>query len=188
LFEDKELIWACEADTMSLLTKYIVYKSTRAPVMMTNVYPFLMGMAALKHEKIERFPDLAEPENHLLLVHCGYFGLLPKCFSEKWNVTSKVLEIVDDNAIALDAQYSSGDVTLITMHPSLDKILVYEGLLEGYAQYPGSDCRNGGIVRVQDGYKLIDKLYSHHSIIIKGNLLKDMNYVAKIFDLQLETV
>jgi len=188
LFEDKELIWACEADTMSLLTKYIVYKSTHAPVMMTNVYPFLMGMAALKHEKIERFPDLAEPENHLLLVHCGYFGLLPKCFSEKWDVTPKVLEIVDDNAIVLDAQYSSGDVTLITMHPSLNKILVYEGLLEGYAQYPGSDCRNGGIVRVQDGYKLIDKLYSHHSIIVKGNLVKDMKYVAKIFDLQVETV
>lgn len=188
LFEDKELIWACEADTMSLLTKYIVYKSTKAPVMMTNIYPFLLGMAALKHEKIETFPDIEDPAHHLLLAHCGYFGLLPRCFAEKWNVTRKALGIVDENAIALDAQYAPGDITMITMHPMMEKMLVVEGVLEGYAQYPGSDCRNGGIVRVQDGYKLINKLYSHHSIVAKGKLLNDMKYVAGIFNLQVETV
>lgn len=188
LFEEKELLWACEADTMSLLTKYIVYKSTKKPVMMTNVYPFLLGMAALKHEKIDKFPDMEEPENHLLLAHCGYFGLLPKAFSCEWCVTKKVLEIVDDNAIALDTRYAEGDVTMVTMHPTLNKLLVVEGELVGYEQYPGSDCRNGGLVKVKDGYKLIDKLYSHHSIVSQGKLLQELNYVAKIFDLEVETV
>ena len=48
------------------MTKYIAYKSLKAPIMMSNLYPFLMGMAALKHEKITKFPDIAEPENFVI--------------------------------------------------------------------------------------------------------------------------
>ena len=48
--------------------------------MMSNLYPFLMGGAALKHEKIDKFPDVPEPENHLLMVHCGFFGVVPRPF------------------------------------------------------------------------------------------------------------
>jgi len=36
----------------------------------------------------------------------------------------------------------------------LKKLLVVEGTLEGYAQYPGSDCRNGAVVRVENGHDL----------------------------------
>lgn len=59
---------------MSMATKYIINKSLRAPIMMSNIYPFLVGMAALKHERIEKFPDVPEPENHLLVAHCWYLG------------------------------------------------------------------------------------------------------------------
>ena len=34
--------------------------------MMTNLYPFLMGQAALAHERIPHFPAVDEPENHIL--------------------------------------------------------------------------------------------------------------------------
>lgn len=83
LFEEKGILWACEADTLSLLTECILYKSLSVPLMMTNLYPFLMGMAALKHEKINRFPDISEPEDHILAVHCGYFGFVPASFAEE---------------------------------------------------------------------------------------------------------
>jgi hypothetical protein len=186
LFEEKELMWACEADTMSLLTKYIIYKSLGTPLMMTNLYPFLMGMAALKHERIDAFPEVDEPENHILVAHCGYFGLIPKCFSSSWALKDKVLGIVDENATAIDGRMAEGDVTLIQMHPTLEKMLVIEGDLEGYQQYPKSDCRNGGVIKVSNGYKMMDKLYSHHAILVKGKISKDIYYVTKILGIDME--
>ena len=66
---------------------------------MTNIYPFLMGDAALKHEKIPSFPEIVdEPENHILLGHCGYFGLLPRKFSTSWTLRAKQLAIVDEKS------------------------------------------------------------------------------------------
>ena len=67
LFEERGIIWGCEADLTSMITKVVVHRSLQAPVMMTNIYPFLMGQAALKHEKIPYFPDIAQPENHILV-------------------------------------------------------------------------------------------------------------------------
>lgn len=188
LFEEKQLLWACEADTMSLLTKYIVHKTTGASVMMTNLYPFLMGMAALKHERISAFPTVEEPENHVLVAHCGYFGLIPKCFSCQWNLTEKVLGIVDANASAIDGRMKEGHVTLTQLHPTLDKMLVMEAELTGYAQYQDSDCRNGGIIKVKNGYEMMNKLYSHHSILSEGHILKDLKLAADILDIQVEVV
>ncbi|MGI6113342.1 MAG: hypothetical protein ACOYEJ_04390 [Mahellales bacterium] len=186
LFEGKGIVWACEADTLSLLNKFIIYKALKAPVMMSNLYPFLMGMAALKHEKIKEFPDVKEPENHILIAHCGYFGLVPKCFASRWMLRPRVLEIVNDNAIAIDAEFPVGDVTLVEMHPTLTKILVTKGQLERYVQYPGSDCRNGGLIKVEDGYKIMNSLYSHHGCIVVGHKDVEMNLVAQVLGLDME--
>jgi hypothetical protein len=142
LYEEKGIIWGCEADTMSMLTKYILNKSLDVPIMMTNLYPFLMGQAALKHERIEAFPEVKEPENHILVAHCGYLGVVPTSFSTEWRLRPKVLAIVDENATAIDARLPTGDITLAKLHPTLDKMTVVEGSLEDYVQYPGSDCLN----------------------------------------------
>ena len=81
LFEQRGLIWGCEADTLSMATKYLLHKSLGAPIQMTNLYPFLLGNAALKHERIASFPAVpAEPENHILVAHCGYMGVIPQQF------------------------------------------------------------------------------------------------------------
>ncbi|MFV2066937.1 MAG: hypothetical protein ACC645_08140, partial [Pirellulales bacterium] len=97
-FQERGLIWGCEADTMSMLSKYLLHRSLGAPVMMTNLYPFLLGDAALKHERIESFPHVdSEPENHILAAHCGYLGVVPEPFSTEWTLRKKVLAIVDDN-------------------------------------------------------------------------------------------
>ena len=67
----------------------------------SNVYPFLMGMAALKHEKIDSFPEIQNPDDHLLVAHCGYFGLIPRSFSNQWKLKPRVLEIVHEDATAI---------------------------------------------------------------------------------------
>ena len=186
LFEERGLIWACEADTMVLISKYLIQKSLDVPIMMSNIYPFLMGMAALKHEKIDKFPEIAEPENHLLVAHCGYLGVLPTSFSTEWILRPKVLSIVDDNATAIDARLPEGDITLAKLDPKLKKLLVVEGTLEGYAQYPGSDCRNGAIIKVADGHRLMSKLPSHHELLITGHRTVELKLMAQVFDLEID--
>ena len=84
LFEERGLMWGCEADLVSMMTEFIVHKSLGVPVMMSNLYPFLMGDAALKHEKIPYFPDVDQPHDHILVAHCGYFGLVPQSFASSW--------------------------------------------------------------------------------------------------------
>jgi hypothetical protein len=188
LYEDTGLLWACEADTVSLLTKYIVREALQGDVMMSNVYPFLMGMAALKHEKIASFPDIPEPEHHALVAHCGYFALIPQRMASEWKLRPKVLAIVDDNATAIDARLPVGPVTMAKLDPKFERLQVIPAKLEGYANYPGSDCRNGGIVRVRDGHALMERLYSHHQIFTTGDRRLELGLAASAFELGLELI
>jgi hypothetical protein len=153
--------------------------------MMTNLYPFQMGYAALKHENIPHFPEVDDaPENHILAAHCGYFGVVPQSFSTEWSLKEKVLAIVDDNATAIDARLPEGDVTLVKLIPPFDRWSIVEGALLKYAQFANSDCLNGAVIRVPDGKRLVDDLASHHYIITTGHNLNDLEMVSKVFDLE----
>jgi hypothetical protein len=189
LFEDRRLAWGCEADIVAMLTEVLVQKSLDVPFMMTNLYPFLMGMAALKHEKIPYFPEVeSEPENHILAAHCGYFGVVPQSFSTEWTLREKVLSIVDENATAIDARMPEGDITLVKMMPPFDAISVVEGKLVEYAQFPGSDCRNGAVIRVPNGPRLVDELASHHYIVTVGKNLPGLELMGKVFGVQTRVI
>jgi len=189
LYEEAGLMWACEGDTLSLLTMYLLHKSLGAPIMMTNIYPFLMGQAALKHEKIPAFPELVEdPDTHLLLAHCGYFGLIPRSFCTSWTLRPAALGIVDKNAHMHDARLPVGDVTLAKLDSTLARMMVIEGSLKGYVQYPGTDTRNGAIVRVPDGHRLMKEMYSHHQLLMTGKWRREIELLAAVFDLQLEGI
>lgn len=188
LYEERRLIWGCEADSVSMLTKFILNRSLDVPIMMTNLYPFLMGQAALKHERIPAFPDVPEPENHILVAHCGYLGVLPQSFATEWTLRPKVLRIVDDNATAIDARLPEGNVTLAKLDPSFEAITVVEGSLEGYAQYPGSDCLNGAVLRIPDGHSLMERASSHHYLLMTGHNLADIRLISKVFGLDVVTL
>lgn len=182
LFERDNIIWACEGDTLTLLSTYIIYRSIEKPIMMTNLYPFLVGMAALAHEKIDKFPDIADPDNHALGVHCGYFGFVPRKFCTDWTLKPKVLEIVNENAIVCDCRMPKGPVTLAKIYPGFKKLSIIEAEIEDYVQYPGSDCRNGALIGYKDGHAVMEELCSHHSLIITGNVKPQLLQLAKIFD------
>lgn len=186
-YERQRILWACEGDTLSLTTEYLVHHALQSPVMMTNIYPKLMGMAALKHEHIPSFPEiLDEPENHVLLAHCGYFGLAPQSFCSSWEARPPVLGIVDERAHVLDTRYPVGAVTMVKLDASMERILIIEGDVKGYVQYPGSDCRNGAIVKVPDGHALMQNIYSHHQILIPGHQAVRLEFLAEVFGLTVE--
>ena len=188
LYEEHGLIWGCEADTVSMLTKYILHKSLDVPIMMTNLYPFLMGQAALKHERIPAFPDVEEPENHILAAHSGYFGEVPRSLASEWTLQPRVLRIVDENAIAVDARLPTGDITMAKLAPAFDTLSVLEGELRGYAQYPGSDCLNGGVIKVRNGRELMERLTSHHYILMTGHNLDAIRPLERIFDFKVDAI
>ena len=56
--------------------------------------------------------------------------------------------------------------------------------LEEYVQYPGSDCRNGGLIRVADGYDMMERICSHHVIVLTGKRSNQIKALAEIFDLR----
>jgi hypothetical protein len=187
LYRERGLIWGCEADTLAMVTKFVLHKSLGAPVMMTNMYPFLLGDAALKHERIAAFPQVdAEPENHILVAHCGYMGVIPQPFASDWTLRRKVLAIVNDNATAIDARLPTGDITLAKLMPTMDRLSMTEGRLAGYAQFPGSDCLNGGVIRVRDGRKFMQRLGSHHYLLLVGHHGTDLGLVGQVFGLMVE--
>ncbi len=188
LYEERGLTWGCEADTVSMLTQRLLQTSLGTPLMMTNLYPFLMGQAALKHERIPAFPDLPDPQHHVLVAHCGYLGVLPTSMSTSWTLRPKVLAIVDDDASAIDARMAEGPITLAKLSPSLETLTVAEGELVGYAQYPGSDCLNGGILRVADGPRLMEQLSSHHAIVVQGHWPTELRMLGRLFGLTIEDV
>lgn len=189
LFDETGLIWGCEADTVSMLSLFILHRSLGEPILMTNIYPFLMGDAALKHERIDKFPDVSgDPRNYLLIAHCGYMGVIPESFASEWQLRPKVLGIVDEHASAIDARIPTGPITLAKLQPTFDRITVAEGELEGYAQYPGSDCRNGGIVRVRDGHAMLMHHSSHHQLVMTGRQKDDIDLISPIFGLAAEVL
>ena len=183
LYERDGILWACEGDTVTMVSKFIVYNALKRPVMMTNIYPFLVGMAALKHEKIDKFPDVPNPDNHALGVHCGYFGLAPRSFCSKWTLRPKVLEIVDENALMVDCEMEEGPITLAKIHPNMQKMIVIEAEIGSYAKYPGSDCRNGALIHFKNdnGHEIMQTLCSHHALIIKGDCTHELIQLAQVY-------
>jgi len=189
LYMEDGFIWGCEGDTVSMLTKYLLHRSLGCPILMTNLYPFLLGDAALKHERIEKFPAVkGDPRDYILVAHCGYMGVIPQAFATEWKLRKKVLGIVDENASAIDARLPEGDITLAKVHANFDQMTVAEGALEGYAQYPGSDCLNGGIIHVKNGHQLMTRLASHHYLLMTGRQLADIDTIAPIFNLKTESI
>ena len=79
-------------------------------------------------------------------------------------------------------------MTLAKLHPSMQKMTVAEGDLTGYSQFPGSDCLNGGVVKVGDGLKLMRSVASHHYLLTMGHNLNDIRTIAGVFGIEIEEI
>jgi hypothetical protein len=177
-------MWGCEADLTSMITKTLVHKSLKAPVMMTNLYPYLMGQAALKHERVPFFPQVdEEPENHVLVAHCGFFGVVPQSFATEWTLRPRVLEIVDPNANVIDARFAEGATTIVKIASDMKTLTVARSVLTGYHQFKNSDCLNGAVLRVEDGYRFVENLPSHHAILATGDLVRRLEVMSSVLGL-----
>jgi hypothetical protein len=190
LYRDRGIIWGCESDTSALMTQYLLAKVIDSAIFTTNIYPFLSGMPALSHEKIQNFPDVEDPDNHALLVHCGYLCCsLAQKYATRWVLRPPVLDwLVGENGVAIDGDVALGDITMSKLHSDFKRIQVTKAKLEEFVQYPGSDCRNGGLIRISDGYRLMENICSHHVIVNTGKRSNQIKALAAVFDLLVDEI
>jgi hypothetical protein len=142
-----------------------------------------MGDAALKHEKIPYFPEVEAPQDHILAAHCGFFGIVPQSWATEWSVKPRVLEIVDENAHALDARFPEGDLTIVKIDSTISDLTMTPALLTNYEQYENSDCLNGAVLRVEDGYRYIERLPSHHAVLAVGDITRRLELIGGVLGL-----
>ena len=185
LFEERGLIWGCESDLTSMITKYLVHKTLEVPVMMTNLYPFVMGGAALDHERIPYFPPVPDhPENYILAAHCGFFGLMPQSMATRWELKPSVLAIVNRGANVIDAELATGEITMVKVTSTMDSLAITPAQIVRYERYENSDCLNGGVLKVADGPRFVEGLASHHYVLAQGQLGHRLAKVAGVLGLQ----
>ena len=173
---------------MVMLTELLVEKVLGEPFFMTNLYPFIMGQAALAHERIPHFPEVDEPDNHMLAAHCGHFGLVPEVFSTRWRLKERVLAMVNENSTMIDAELPTGPITLVKFQPYLNKVSLCEAELTGYVQYEDSDCLNGGIIKVPDGRNFVNNIASHHYVVVAGHQKAAFEMLGRVFDYEIEDI
>lgn len=102
----------------------------------------------------------------------------------------KVLEIVNEDAIVIDCEMEKGKITMAKVRPDMKKITIIEAEIEDYVQYPGSDCRNGALIRYRNnsGHKVMESLSSHHAIIIQGDVTHLLVQMARVYGIEWEVV
>ena len=79
-------------------------------------------------------------------------------------------------------------MTLAKLQPTMQRVMVMEGSIEGYEQYPDSDCLNGGVLRIADGHKLVRDVSSHHYLLMSGHHLPDIQILGQIFNLGIDVI
>jgi hypothetical protein len=65
---------------------------------------------------------------------------------------------------------------------------VIKGELEDYVQYPGSDCRNGALLKVDDGRAIMKSFYSHHYCLATGTHATDIENVARVMNVGVDVL
>jgi hypothetical protein len=96
--------------------------------------------------------------------------------------------IVDDNATAIDARLPEGPITMAKLLPTFQTLVATAAELTGYVGYPGSDCLNGGVIRVRDGRRMMERLPSHHALVMVGDHTADLRMIGNVFGLAVEDI
>ena len=70
----------------------------------------------------------------------------------------------------------------------MTSLAVAPAQLPRYEQYERSDCLNGAVLRVEDGYRFVENLPSHHAVLAVGDLTRRLEVVAPLLGLSLERI
>ncbi len=130
---------------------------------MTNLYPFLMGQAALSHERIPTSHRLLIPKS---CVCCSLrlSGRAAAVIRNQWTLRDKVLRIVDNNATAIDAR-------LLKRHHARQAASRFNRITVLEASYWICPVSRFGlferaVLRISNGHRLMQNISSHHYVLM----------------------
>jgi hypothetical protein len=98
------------------------------------------------------------------------------------------LEIVDENAHVLDGRLPIGDLTIVKIASTMDTLTVVPAELTNYEQYENSDCLNGAVLRIEDGYRYVETLPSHHAVLAVGDIGRRLELVGQVMNLNVQSI
>jgi len=81
-----------------------------------------------------------------------------------------------------------GDAPISQIASDMQTLTVAPAVLTGYHQYQNSDCLNGAVLRVEDGYCFVEKLPSHHAILATGDLVRRLEVMSSVLGLDVLTI
>jgi len=117
----------------------------------------------------------------------GYMGLVPRPFAAELTASQEGPCDRRRECRGRSTPAAHRRRTLAKLLPTMDRLSMTEARLTGYAQFPGSDCLNGGLVRVRDGRKFHGPASaSHHYLLVAGHHGVDFAFLGKVFGLTVE--
>ena len=114
--------------------------------------------------------------------------MVTQSWATEWTLTPPVLQIVDANSHAIDARFPEGDITLVKIASTLDTLTVVPAELLHYEQYADSDCLNGAVLHVDDGYRYVEALPSHHAVLAVGDVKRHLELACSVLGLQYQRI
>jgi hypothetical protein len=66
----------------------------------------------------------------------------------------------------------------------MDEFVFTPAKLTNYEQYAHSDCLNGAVLRVEDGYRFVENLVSHHAVLALGAQARRLELVCSSLNLK----
>jgi hypothetical protein len=70
----------------------------------------------------------------------------------------------------------------------MDSFAMTPAVLTTYAQYERSDCLNGAVLRVEDGYRFVEGLPSHHAVLAQGDLVRRLDVVGQTLGIEMQRI
>lgn len=99
-----------------------------------------------------------------------------------------MLEIVNENSNAIDARFPEGDLTILKIRSTMDSFAVTPAVLTKYSQYENSDCLNGAVLRVENGYRFVEGLPSHHAVLAVGDVTRRLDVLGQTLGLAMDRI
>ena len=170
LFKDRGIPSSCEGDLSALLAMSFLMFTSNKSAFMGNLWSIdaEKGIFRITHDV---FPL------KFYGIHKESKGYCLYDFHDKGYGATTYVEVPKGEI-----------VTLARMHFTFDKILAFRGQV--LKTYQGIACRETLNIKVENGM-LLDKYlteYGHHFSMIPGDYIKEIEYLAQLFKIKLETL
>ena len=182
LLQGEGIACSCEGDVISMATLALLNRFLEEPCFMTNILP--LSLLPRVAERLGIPVQQYDPSRTILLGHCSYLGIVPFPIASKIFFKTR-FDKISSKGVVVDAEIPPSEITLAKFSPLFDTIRVIPGYLKEVARFTN---RSIAVVEVEDSYKVAEKLYSYHVIVILGDKRRELKILSKALKVKYEEI